>query len=116
MGLFKNIWRLAGDAAGVEPSDGSVTSSTALLTTGLLGRGVILGIEQVDGSSTDPDPVCVVGVEVALDNTPAYAATCQLGIPAAKVSQLAKGTAVAVRVDPADHTKITLDFDTPPRS
>jgi hypothetical protein len=114
MGLFKNIWRLAGVAAGEEPTDDSVTSNTALLATGLLGRGVILGIEQVDGSSADPDPVCVVGVEVALDNTPAYAATCQLGIPAAKVAQLAKGAAVAVRVDPADHTKVTLDFDTAP--
>ena len=54
-------------------------------------------------------------VEVSLDNTPRYMATCRQAIRATILPQLLGGGAtVAVRVNPDDHTQIALDLATEP--
>ena len=51
-----------------------------LLENGLLGRGIIVSIQQTSvstGADFDPAHVCVFTVEVALDSVPRYTATCR---------------------------------------
>src|SRR5262245_58077979 len=68
VGLFKKLKGLAGGV----PSE--------LANSPLVGRGQIVGVEQTNvstGGDTNPSPVCVFTVEVALDGTPPYQATCR---------------------------------------
>ncbi len=89
-----------------------------LLERGLLGRGVIVSIQQTSvstGVDFDPSHVCVFTVEVALDNEPRYTATCRQAVKATILPQLMMPNAtVAVRVDPADHTRIALSLGEDP--
>jgi hypothetical protein len=102
MGLFKKLKGLAGSV------------SSELMNSPLIGRGQIVGVEQTNvstGGETNPSPVCVFTVDVALDNTPAYQATCRQAVPMMVLPQLASGGAVvAVRVNPEDHNEIALDL------
>jgi hypothetical protein len=106
MGLFDKARQLTG------------APSKQLLQEGLLGRGIITSVAQTGvstGVDFDPSHVCVFTVEVSLDNTPRYIATCRQSIRATILPQLMSGGAtVAVRVDPKDHAKIALDLATEP--
>lgn len=106
MGLFSKVRELTG------------SPSRELLQHGLLGQGIITGVKQTgvsSGPDFNPSHVCVFTVEVSLDNTPRYTATCRQAILATVLPQLlGGGTTVAVRVDPEDHSKIALDLTTPP--
>ena len=106
MGLFSKVRQLSG------------TPSRELLEHGLLGRGIITGIKQTGvstGVDFDPSHVCVFTVEVSLDNTARYMATCRQAIRATILPQLLSGQAtVAVRVNPDDHSQIALDLATEP--
>ena len=106
MGLLKKLKDMGG------------SPSADLLQNGLLGRGLLLGIETTR-VSTGPDgfekPVCVFTVEVTLDNTPTYRAQCRQAVTVVALSQLSPGqTVVAVRVDPNDQSVIALDFASEP--
>jgi hypothetical protein len=85
-----------------------------LLQNGLLGRGIIVSIQQTSvstGAEFDPSHVCVFTVEVALDNEPRYTATCRQAVRATLLPRLmAPGATVAVRVDPGDHSRIALSL------
>jgi hypothetical protein len=85
-----------------------------LLQNGLLGRGIIVSIQQTSvstGADFDPSHVCVFTVEVALDNEPRYTATCRQAVRATLLPRLmAPGATVAVRVDPGDHSRIALSL------
>lgn len=90
-----------------------------LLEHGLLGRGIIVSVQQTGvsrGADFDPAHVCVFTVEVALDRTPRYNATCRQAVRATVLPQLMlPGATVAVRVDPNDHHHIALSLgDDPP--
>jgi hypothetical protein len=102
MGLFSKMRDLAGSV----PSE--------LLEQGLLGRGIIVSVQQTtvsSGVTFDPSHVCVFTVEVALDGVPRYTATCRQAVPATVLPQLVAGEAiVAVRVDPDDHSRIALSL------
>jgi len=106
MGLFSKVRQMTG------------SPSKDLLQHGLLGRGIITGVEQTGvstGVDFDPSHVCVFSVEVSLDNTPRYTATCRQAIRATIMPQLLGGeVTVAVRVNPADHAEIALDLATEP--
>jgi hypothetical protein len=98
--------------------DMSGAPSKDLLANGLLGRGVVLGVEATR-VATGPEGfekrVCVVTLEVALDNTPVYQASVRHAFSPLDMAQLVPGQAVvAVRVDPADHQNIALDLATEP--
>jgi len=89
-----------------------------LLETGLLGRGIIVSIQQTSvstGADFGPSHVCVFTVEVTLDNVPRYTATCRQGVKATILPQLmSPGATVAVRADPDDHSRIALSLGEQP--
>src|SRR4051812_3958784 len=106
MGLFKKMRSMTGSV------------SKDLLENGLLGRGIITGVQQTSvstGPDFNPAHVCVFTVEVQLDNTPRYNATCRQAVLATVLPQLAQpGTTVAVRVNPEDHSEIALSLGEEP--
>ena len=114
MGLFKNLKEKMQDLAGSVPKE--------LMEHGLLGRGQITNVQQTNVSrggssddSDDGDPVCILTVQVMLDNEPPYEATCRQVVSRYVLPQLMTGAAVgAVRVDPNDHSHIAIDFNTEP--
>jgi hypothetical protein len=89
-----------------------------LLEKGLLGRAIIVNVQKTSvstGADFDPSHVCVFTVEVALDDTPRYTATCRQAVSATLLPRLiTPGTTVAVRVDPADHSRIALSLGEAP--
>jgi hypothetical protein len=106
MGLFSKMRDLSGSV------------SKQLLEQGLLGRGIIAGVESTSvstGPEFNPAHVCVFTVEVSLDDTPRYTATCRQAVLATVLPQLlTPGATVAVRVDPADHSRIALSLGEEP--
>lgn len=102
MGLFNKMRDLAGSVP------------KQLLEDGLLGRGIIVSAKQTSvstGVDFDPSHVCVFTVEVGLDNQPRYTATCRQAVRATLLPLLmTPGAAVAVRVDPTDHSRIALSL------
>jgi hypothetical protein len=106
MGLFNKMRTLAGAV----PKE--------LLENGLLGRGIIVSIQQTSvstGADFDPSHVCVFTVEVALDDLPRYTATCRQAVKATVLPQLMlPGATVAVRVDPNDRSRIALSLGEAP--
>jgi hypothetical protein len=106
MGLFNKMRNLTGSV----PKE--------LLEKGLLGRGIIVSIQQTSvstGADFDPAHVCVFTVEVALDNVPRYTATCRQAVRATVLPQLMMpGATVAVRADPEDHSRIALSLGEQP--
>ncbi len=106
MGLFNHIATYAGPV----PSE--------LLERGRTGRGVIVSAQQTEistGRGADLAHVCVFTVEVALPGRPPYTATCRQAVKASALSQLMlPGASVAVRVDPADRSRIVLSLDEAP--
>ena len=57
---------------------------------------------------------CTISLTVMLDNTPAFSATVVQRVQEVYLPQLSSGGAVvAVRVDPADHSRVAIDFATP---
>jgi hypothetical protein len=89
-----------------------------LLENGALGRGIIVSVQQTGvstGADFDPAHVCVFTLEVALDNTPRYTATCRQAVRATILPQLMMpGATVAVRVDQADHNRVALSLGEEP--
>jgi len=106
MGLFNKMRNLAGSV----PKE--------LLQNGLLGRGIVVSIQQTSvstGVDFDPSHVCVFTVEVALDDVPRYTATCRQAVRATVLPQLMMpGATVAVRVDQNDHGRIALSLGEEP--
>ncbi len=104
MGMFKKLKEMAG---GVD---------SGLLQSGLLGRGIIVSAERTR-VSTGPEgfekPVVVFEIEVALDNEDRYTAKTRQAIPIEVLAQIVPGrSTVAVRVDPADHSRVVIDWQT----
>lgn len=89
-----------------------------LLETGLFGRGIITGVRPTGTTiqnSHGLQRVCLFEVEVSLDNRPPYTATCKQRFPEFEIPRIDLGnTTFAVWADPADPTRITLDFNTEP--
>lgn len=106
MGFLKKLKDLSG------------SPSKDLLQHGLLGRGIVVGVEPTR-MSTGPEGfekrVCVVTLEVALDNTAPYQASTRHAFSPLDMAQLVPGrTTVAVRVDPDDPQQIALDLASEP--
>jgi hypothetical protein len=106
MGLFNKIRDLTGSV------------DKELLAKGQLGRGIIVSVQQTSvstGADFDPAHVCLFTVEVALDDTPRYTATCRQAVRATFLPQLMlPGATVAVRVDSRDHSRIALSLGEEP--
>jgi hypothetical protein len=111
-----NLTATIGNPAAMASLTGTV--DPALLSNGLLARGLIVSVVKTGtsvGSEHDPRPVCLFTVQVTLDNTPPYQAQFQQSVPLADVPQYVPGqTLVAIRVDPNDHNRVAMDRSAPP--
>jgi hypothetical protein len=110
VGFFKDIANAFGNATG--------TPDSALLQSGLLGRGEIVGFSAsgmtIQMGNNLVERKCTITVQVYLDATPPYQATVEQRVPEVYIPQLSTGQAiVAVRVDPNDHNHIALDLNSP---
>jgi hypothetical protein len=90
-----------------------------LIQNGILGRGEVLGIDasgmtmQIGNGLVERK--CTLTLNVMLDNEQPYQAQVSQRIQEIYIPQLSAGGAVvAVRVDPADRSKVAIDFDTAP--
>lgn len=105
--MFKRMKVLAGD---VDPQ---------LLANGELGRAVVTGLDRTGvfagPADFDARQVCVVTLDVRLDNQPMFTAEVRQQIATPDLAQIVPGhSIVAVRVDPTDHSKVAIDLSTPP--
>ena len=83
----------------------------------LLGRGSIVSVQRTSvstGSPSAPSHECVFTIAVTFEDGVRYTATCRQSVRADLLASLMRaGAAVAVRVDPADRSRIELSFDEP---
>jgi len=89
-----------------------------VIQNGLLGRGEVLGIDasgmtlQIGNGLVERK--CTLTLNVMLDGQQPFQAQVSQRIQEVYIPQLSAGGAVvAVRVDPADHSKVAIDFDSP---
>jgi hypothetical protein len=89
-----------------------------VIANGILGRGEVLGIDasgmtlQIGNGLVERK--CTLTLNVMLDGEQPYQAQVSQRIQEVYIPQLSAGGAVvAVKVDPADHSKVAIDFDTP---
>ena len=95
--------------------------SPELLKNGTLARGEVISVQPTGMSVSRGDQVmtekqvCNVTLNVMMDGTPPYQASVRQGIPVLLITQIASGSAVvAVRVNPANHQEVAIDFDSEP--
>lgn len=90
-----------------------------LMASGQLGRAEVMNV-QVTGASVQhggapPEQVCVFDLMVYLDNTPPFPAQARKRVPVYALAEIQPGrTVLAVRVDPADHARVGIDFSVEP--
>ena len=105
MGLFKKFKELTG------------TPDKELMARGLLGRAEVTSVAQT-GTTVSYGAVehlvCELELHVTIDGHPSYAATCRQAVPMTAAPILMSGATVAVRVDPADHSRVAIDLSTEP--
>ena len=92
------------------------SADTSVIKNGILGRGEITNV-QMSGMTLQSgnglvERKCTITANVYLDNTPMFEATIVQRVQEIVIPQLSSGSAVvAVRVDPADHSKVAIDFN-----
>jgi hypothetical protein len=95
------------------------STDDTLLQTGILGRAHVIGL-QASGMTLRignglVERKCTITLNVMLDGYAPYTATAVQRIQEIYLPQLATGAAVvAVRVDPADHSRVVIDFTAAP--
>lgn len=111
MGFFDDLTKGFNDLTGGTDSE--------LLATGILARGEILsmaatgGTVQIMGGLVER--TCEFTVRVMMDGQQPYDQMVSQRVPEVNIGQLQQpGVVVAVRVDPANHARIALDFATQP--
>ena len=95
----------------------SVTGGTdnELISTGTLGRADLLGVD-VSGTTMQfgnglVERKCTFTLQVYLEGEAPYQATCVQRVQEVYIPQLLPGqTVLAVRVNPADHSEVAIDF------
>jgi hypothetical protein len=110
MGFFGDLINSANEALGGADSE--------LIQNGVLGRGEVLGIDasgmtlQIGNGLVERK--CTVTLNVMIDGQQPWQAQVSQRIQEVYIPQLSSGGAVvAVRVDPNDHSKVAIDFNTP---
>lgn len=111
MGFFDDLTKGFQDLTGGTDSQ--------LLATGILARGEILsmaptgGTVQIMGGLVER--TCEFTIRVMMDGQQPYDQMVSQRVPEINIAQLQQpGVVVAVRVDPANHARIALDFATQP--
>lgn len=111
MGFFDNL------AQGFRQMTGGV--DTQLIATGVLARGEIIGL-QLSGTTVSignglTERNCTFTLNVLMDGQQPFQATVAQRVQEISIPQLQQpGVTVAVRVDPADHSRVAIDFATEP--
>jgi hypothetical protein len=73
------------------------------------------GMTLSHGNDALGKQVCNVAMNIYMDNTPPFQATCHQGVPILALQALmTPGTVVAVRVNPQNPQEVAIDFDTDP--
>jgi hypothetical protein len=91
------------------------SADNSVLQNGILGRGEITNL-TMSGMTLQTgnglvERKCTITANVFIDNTPMFVATIVQRVQEIVIPQLSSGSAVvAVRVDPADHSKVAIDF------
>ena len=111
MGLFESI------AEGFRDLTGGV--DTELLATGVLARGEILSLARSNTTVSIMNDLvernCEFVLNVLIDGEQPYQASVKQRVQEIMLPQLsAPGVVVAVRVDPADHSRVAIDFSSQP--
>jgi hypothetical protein len=110
MSLFGSLWGPSHDREWGRPDP-------ALLTTGLIGRGIITTVEQTrvttGSDQTDNfDVVCDITAEVTLPGRAPFAAQLRQAIRVSELTAMVPGhTDVIVRVDPDDNSRVAIDYE-----
>jgi hypothetical protein len=110
MGFFGDLINSANKAFGGADAE--------LLANGLVGRGEVTGL-SASGSTVQignglVERTCTITLNVMLDGQQPFPATVTQRVQEVYIPQLsAGGSYVAVRVDPVDHSKVAIDFNTP---
>jgi hypothetical protein len=92
------------------------SADSTVIQNWILGRGEITGV-QMSGMTLQSgnglvERKCTITANVFLDNTPVFEATIVQRVQEIVIPQLSSGSAVvAVRVDPNDHGKVAIDFN-----
>jgi hypothetical protein len=94
--------------------------SPELMKNGVLARGEVISVQPTGmtvshGNDALGKQVCNVALNVVMDSTPPFTATCHQGVPILSLQALMSGGAVvAVRVNPQNHQEVAMDFDSEP--
>jgi hypothetical protein len=99
MGFFSNL---------IGQADASV------MQNGILARGEVTNV-AMSGTTLQSgnglvERKCTITLTVFIDHEAPYPATAVQRVPEVVIPQLSGGAVLAVRVDPADHSKVYLDF------
>ena len=95
---------------------GNLIGSTddTLIQNGILGRGEVTNVD-ISGMTLQMgnglvERKCTITLEVFIDGVPKYTATAVQRVQEIALQQLSSNAVVAVRVDPADHSRVQIDF------
>ncbi len=91
------------------------SADSSVIQNGILGRGEITGLTMsgmtLQSGNGLVERKCTITMNVYIDNVPMFPATVVQRVQEIVIPQLSSGDAVvAVRVDPADHSKVAIDF------
>lgn len=110
MGFFGDLLNSANQAFGGADAE--------VIQNGIVGRGEVLGVDasgmtlQIGNGLVERK--CTLTLNVMIDGQQPWQAQVTQRIQEVYIPQLtAGGAVVAVRVDPNDHSRIAIDFDTP---
>jgi hypothetical protein len=92
------------------------STDTSVIANGILGRGEITNLTMsgmtLQSGNGLVERKCTISVNVYIDNVPMFPATVIQRVQEIVIPQLSSGNAVvAVRVDPNDHQKVAVDFN-----
>lgn len=107
VGFFDNIAKSFRSAVGGTDDE--------LLATGVLGRADLLGIDvsgmTIQMNNSLVERKCTFQLQVYLDGQQPFPAIVEQRVQEVYLPQLVPGqTVLAVRVDPADHTRVAIDW------
>jgi hypothetical protein len=90
-------------------------ADASVMQNGILARGEITNVD-ISGMTLQSgnglvERKCTMALTVYVDHEAPYPATAVQRVPEVVIPQLSGGAVLAVRVDPADHSKVYLDFN-----
>jgi hypothetical protein len=91
------------------------SADSGVIENGILGRGEVTNV-QMSGMTLQSgnglvERKCTIALTVMIDGVAAFPATAVQRIQEIVIPQLAQGAVVPVRVDPNDHARVFIDFN-----